>query len=175
MKLMVRKLWYAHDLEETVESLFRIPQMRQQFDGFAYDGEMRPRGIKICSRYWPADAILDRLPDSEKDVYMVLTSMDLKGDYGRIHGKGRDRKAIASSDSFSNGFGFLDLNDPHYPAMTFHEIGHALGLLHHDYRESDPCVMSDQARNRPLGQWPRWSSIEAVQFCEPCYRTLPGS
>src|SRR3989338_6986962 len=107
MKLLVRKLWFPHSVDETVTALLRIPQMQEQFnEGFAYDREMRPRGIKICSGYWPADAILDKLPDSEKDVYLVLTSMDLKGDYGRIHGKGRDRKAIASSDSFSNGFGF---------------------------------------------------------------------
>ena len=98
LKLMVRKLWYAHDLEETVESLFRIPQMRQQFDGFAYDGEMRPRGIKICSRYWPADAILDRLPEAvviylnvdEKHFPMLFDRM-LKRDLSKRESKGQEK------------------------------------------------------------------------------------
>jgi len=104
MKLLVKKLWFPHNVEETVNALFRIPQMREWFDGgFEYKGEMRPRGIKVCSGYWPANAILDRLPDSEEDVYLVLTSMELKGDYGRIHGKGYDRRSIASSHGYTRG------------------------------------------------------------------------
>ena len=168
MKLLVRKLWFPHSVDETVSALLRIPQIQEQFDeGFAYDGEMRPRGIKICSGYWLADTILDRLPDSQKDVYLVLTSMDLKGDYGRIDGKGRDRKAIASTDGFTDGLGRFDSWDPEFYAMAFGEIGHALGLQHHEYDPSNPCEMS---HNNIPG--PRWSSLDEVRFCNNCYQSI---
>src|SRR3989338_2860282 len=101
MKLLVTKLWFPYNVRTTLAGLFEIPQIQERFDeGFLYDGEMRPQDIKVCSGYWPANAVLDRLPESKKDVYLVLTSMDLKGDYGRIHGKGYNRKAIASNNSF---------------------------------------------------------------------------
>ena len=168
MKLLLRKLWFPHSVDETVTALLRIPQMQEQFDeGFVYDGEMRPRGIKICSGYWPADAILDRLPDSENDVYLVLTSMDLKGDYGRINGKGRNRKSIASSNGFTNGYGIFHPDNPHFNAMAFGEIGHALGLEHHEFDPLNRCEMSHNNIPRP-----RWSSLGDIRFCNDCYQNI---
>ena len=170
MKLLVRKLWFPHSIDETVTSLFRIPQMQEQFDeDFTYDGEMRPRGIKIYSGYWPADAILDGLPDSEKDVYFVLTSLDLKGDFGRIHGKGYSRRAIASCNSFVYGprKNRFNPDDVDFNAMAFGEIGHALGLTHHKFNPLNPCEMSHN--NRPSLSW---SSLEDILFCDNCYQKL---
>ncbi|MBI4454060.1 hypothetical protein HY636_05445 [Candidatus Woesearchaeota archaeon] len=168
MKLLIRKLWFPHCIDETINALFRIPQMQEQFDeGFEYNGEMRPRGLKIFSGYWPADAILDKLPDSEKEVYLILTSMELKGDYGRIHGKGRNKRAIASSDGFTNGYGVFNSDDPHFNAMAFGEIGHALGLTHHDFDPSNKCEMS---HNNIPG--PRWSSLDEIRFCNDCYQKI---
>ena len=168
MKLLVRKLWFPHSIDLVVTSLFKIPQMQEQFnEGYAYDGEMRPRGIKICSHYWPANAIMERLPDTDKDVYLVLTSMDLQGDYGRIHGKGINRTAIASSYSFTNGYGVFHPDDVYFNAMTFGEIGHALGLAHHGFDRLNPCEMS---HNNIPG--PRQSSLDEIRFCDECYKTI---
>jgi hypothetical protein len=168
MKLLVRKLWFPHSVDETVTALFRIPQMKEQFDeGFAYDGEMRPRGIKICSGYWPADDILDKLPDSENDVYLVLTSMELKGDYGRINGKGSDRKAIASTNGSTDAFKRFHSWDYGFYAMAFEEIGHALGLQHHEFNPSNPCEMS---RNNVSDH--HWLSLDEVRFCNDCYQLI---
>jgi hypothetical protein len=168
MKLLTRKLWFPHSIEETVTALFKIPQVKEQFnEGYAYDGEMRPRGMKICSGYWPADAIMERLPHSDKDIYLVLTSLDLKGDYGRIHGKGRNRVAIASSDSFTNGYGIFHPEDIDFNAMVFGEIGHALGLAHHEFNPSDPCEMSHSYKPGH-----RWSSLDEIRFCDECYKPI---
>jgi len=154
-------------VDEVAESLFQIPQLRELFDeGYAYDGEMRPRGIKIFTMYWPADAILKRLPDPGKDVYLVLTTADLQGDYGRINGKGHDRKAIASNDGFLSGIN-KDVFDPSYVdfnAMAFSEIGHALGSEHHNFNPLNPCLMS---HNYHPG--PEWDSLDKIRFCDECY------
>lgn len=168
MKLLVRKLWFPHSIDDTITALFRIPQIQEQFDEeWAYDGEMRPRGIKICPGYWPADVVMDRLPQADKDVYLILTSMDLKGDYGRIHGKGYDRKAIASSDGFTNGFGEFNPTNVDFNAMAFGEIGHALGLRHHDFDPSNPCEMSH-------GKYPGpdFKSLDEIHFCDNCYEKI---
>jgi hypothetical protein len=167
MKLLIRKLWFQHSVDETVTALFRIPQMQEQFDeNYAYDREMRPKGIKICPGYWSTDEILNRLPDSNKDVYLILTSLDLKGDYGRIHGKGHDRKAIVSNDSFGSGRNntIFDPIDIDFQATAFHEIGHALGLLHHDSDPLNSCAMSHQDYS--------WSSLEEIHFCNNCYKKI---
>jgi predicted Zn-dependent protease len=169
MKLLIKKLWFPHSIDSTMTALFRIPQMREQFDeGFVYDGEIRPRGIKIHPCYWPADAILDRLPDLEKDVYLVLTSMDLKGKYGGIYGHGHNRKAIASSHGFTNGYNVFHPDNPHFSALAFGEIGHALGLEHHDFDPLNPCEMS----HNHIIPGPHWSSLEDIRFCNDCYRKI---
>ncbi|MFH0949002.1 MAG: hypothetical protein V1802_00770 [Candidatus Aenigmatarchaeota archaeon] len=168
MKLLVRKLWFPYSIDATVNSLFRIPQMQKQFtEGYAYDGEMRPRGIKIRSGYWPACAIMERLPSSDKDVYLVLTSMDLKGDCGRIHGRGDNKRAIASSDGYFNSWYKFRPDDVDFNAITFGEIGHALGLKHHDFDQLNPCEMS---HNKIPG--PRWSSLHEIRFCDECYKQI---
>jgi hypothetical protein len=168
MKLIIRKLWFRHNIEDTVKGLFRIPQLKEQFDeSYIYDGEMRPRGLKIFPCYWQADGILARLPESKKHVYLVLTSMDLKGDYGRINGKGYDMKAIASNDSFIDGHGSFDYKNPRFFAMAFGEIGHALGLMHHEHNSQNPCEMSHNYIPNT-----KWKSIEEIRFCNDCYDKL---
>ena len=166
MKFLTRKLWFSYDVNETLDALFRIPQMQELFDeGFAYGGEMRPKGIKICSGYWPADAILDRLPQTEDDIYFVLTSMDLKGDFGRIHGKGRERKSIMSNYSFLSGICLsrFDPCDIGFQAIAFHEVGHALGLKHHE-EDAGPCAM--------IHKHFRWKSLDDIRFCSDCYNKI---
>lgn len=170
MKLIVRKLWFRGDLEKTIDALFKIPQIKEKFnENHIYDGEMRPRRIKICSGYWPADPILDLLPDSKKDVYLVLTSLDLRGDYGRIDGKGYDKRAIMSNSSFFGGIDndiFYE-NDKGFQSIMLHEIGHALGALHHDINPNDPCVMTSNQIPSPT-----WDSLQEIRLCDNCYRTL---
>ena len=170
MKLIVRKLWFRGSLEDTLEALFEIPQVREKFkEGHAYDGEIRPKGIKICPGYWPADAILKLLPDSEKDVYLLLTSLDLKGDYGRIHGKGYNRKAIASNNSFFGGKNnnIFHPNDANFQSRVLHEIGHSLGAVHHSFESDNPCIMANYQIPGP-----RWNSLQEIRFCDDCYRKL---
>lgn len=167
-EIVNKKLWFPHSVDAVASSLFRIPQMQEMFgEGYAHDGEMKPRGIKIYPRYWPADAILERLPSSDEDVRLVLTSMDLHGQYGRINGKGYDRRAIASSDVFTDGHGVFDPDDVHFNSIAFGEIGHALGLKHHESGPSDPCEMS---HNYIPG--PDWSSLNDVRFCDDCYQQI---
>lgn len=168
MKLLIRKLWFPHSIDLTVTALFKIPYMKELFnEGYAYDGEMRPRGIKIFSGYWSADTIMERLAKTDKDLYLVLTSMDLKGDYGRIHGKGHNKVAIASSNGFTNGYRFFHEDNVDFNAMAFGEIGHALGLAHHNFNKKDPCEMS---HNNIPG--PNWSSLEEIRFCDNCYKLI---
>ncbi|MBR9704720.1 hypothetical protein GOV12_04865 [Candidatus Pacearchaeota archaeon] len=171
MKLLVRKLWFRGNIDEVMNELFKIPQLDEQFDeGYSYAGEIRPRGIMICSGYWPADAILDRLPESETDVNLVLTSLDLKGDYVRIHGKGRDLKAISSNNSYFWGVNndIFYSNDVDFNSMTFGEIGHSLGLSHHEHDPKNPCEMSHNYH--PCADW---KSLDDVEFCDDCYSKLP--
>lgn len=168
MKLMVRKLWFQGNIDDTMSALFKIPQLREQFTGgYAYDGEMRPRGIKISSGYWPADVILERLPQSEEDVYLVLTSMNLKEGYLPIHGEGYDRKAIASNNDVLDGHRYFFSYDIHFNAMAFGEIGHALGLSHHSFDPRNPCEMSHDKFFRP-----HWKTLEEIRFCDDCYKRL---
>ncbi|MDP2925703.1 MAG: hypothetical protein Q8N99_05000 [Nanoarchaeota archaeon] len=166
MKLIIRKFWFKWSIDDCMAGLFRIPQLKEQFDeGFLNDCEIRPRGIKIYPGYYPADDILAMMPESKKDVYLVLSSMDLKGDYGRVHGKGYNRKAIASNNAFIDGFGMFDTNDIGFNAIVFHEIGHALCLAHHSYEPSDSCEMSS---NEHLDE--PWPCLEDIRFCDDCYR-----
>lgn len=154
MKLLIKKLWLKHDVDKIVKCLFKIPKLKEQFDkGYEYVGEMRPRGLKIFPNFWPADDILERLPQSEKDVYLILTTLDLKGDYGRIHGKGLSRKAIASNDAFIGGINKNRFNydDPHFLGMVFGEIGHSLGLSHHEHNQDNPCEMSQTITQMQIG------------------------
>ena len=170
MKLLIRKLWFKHSIDEVAESLFEIPQLKELFgEGYEYDGEMRPRGIKIFPGYWPADAILDRLPDPGKDIYLVLTTLDLEGVYGRIHGKGHNRRAIASNDSYRRGIHneIFDPRDVDFNATVFSEIGHALGSEHHKFNPLDPCLMS---HNHHPG--PEWEYLEDIRFCDKCYEKI---
>ena len=168
MKLLVRKLWFPHDVDETATALFRIPQMREKFDeGWKYDGEMRPRGIKICPGYWPAKGILEKLPQTDKDVYLVLTAVELKGDYGGIYGRGENRRAIASSQGYTNGYGVFHTDEVMFSAMAFGEIGHALGLEHHEIDLDNPCEMSHN--QIPHTDWP---SLDKICFCDECYRKI---
>jgi hypothetical protein len=172
MKLLIKKLWFPNNIDSTINNLFRIPHMQELFDeDFVYDREMRPHGMIFYPRCWSADKIMDRIPLSDNDIYLVLTAMDLKGEYGSIHGKGHDRKALSSCYSYTNNRGVF-LSDDHpdtksFYAMTFHEIGHALGLLHHNLNQSDPCEMASMSNPSP-----RWESIEQVRFCDDCYKKL---
>jgi hypothetical protein len=170
MKLLIKKLWFPWDVNRTARALFKIPQVQEHFnEGFNYVGEMRPRGIKIFSGYWPADAILNRLPKSERDVTLILTSMDLKGDYGRIYGKGYDRRAIASNHGFIGGANneLFDYYDIDFNAMIMEEIGHALGLSHHETDNRQRCPMTrNKFRETP------WINLRDICFCEDCYRGL---
>ena len=112
---------------------------------------------------------MKRVPNPGKDVCLVLTSMDLKGDYRSIHGKGDNRVSIASNDSFrisNRGFNF-DSKDPSFNAMVFGEVGHALGLAHHALDLSNPCEMSHSDR---LGY--HWSSLDEIRFCNDCYKKI---
>lgn len=171
MKLVIRKLWYPASVDDTAHALFEVPVIRERFDeGFVYAGEMRPRGIKICSGYWPAEALLRRMPDADEDVSLILTSMELQGDYGRIHGRGYQRKAIASSNGYTRFEGVFSPNDVGFQAMTTGEIGHALGLAHHAYDPSNPCEMS---HNQLPG--PRWTSLEEIRFCDDCSQHLDAA
>src|SRR3989344_5807346 len=165
MKLLVKKLWFPHSVDDIVEALFRIPQMRERFDkGYRYDGEMRPRGIKICSGYWSADKIMAKILSPERDVCLILTGLELQGDAPRISGKGRDRIAIASSTAYTGGNGFCT-QDINFNAMTFGEIGHSLGLQHHVFDSSNPCEMSHNCYPGPT-----WSSLSEIRFCNKCYK-----
>ncbi|MDP1695224.1 MAG: hypothetical protein Q8L34_06840 [Candidatus Woesearchaeota archaeon] len=167
MKLLVKKLWFPHSVDDVVEALFKIPQMQEQFDeGYKYDGEMRPRGIKICSGYWPADAVMTRVSNQKDRVYLILTSVDLQGDVGRIHGKGRGGVAIASSNGYTGGRGFI-ADDVGFNAMAFGEIGHALGIEHHKFDSANPCEMS---HNQYPG--PDWQTLDEVRFCDECYTKI---
>ncbi len=172
MKLLIRKLWFRHSVDEVAYSLFKIPQLRELFDeGYDYDGEMRPRGIKICQMYWPADAILKRLPDSNKDVYLVLTTADLQGDYGGIHGKGYNGRAIMSNNSYLARIN-NDIFDPsgvNFNAIAFGEIGHALGLEHHAFDARNPCEMSHNELNKMMQ---KINSLEEIKFCDECYEKI---
>ena len=138
-------------------------------EGFTYDGEIRPRGAKISQGYWSADEILKRLPTNERDVCLILTSLELKGDYGRIHGKGHPGKAVVSNISFIGG-SEQDTFDPRYidfQAIVFHELGHTLGLTHHETKETEHCNMT-------LIHYPQpdWRSLKEIRFCEDCYKQL---
>ena len=167
MKLLVRKLWFKGcSIDDVMDNLFKIPQFKELFDSYEYAGEMRPRGMKVFSCYWPADDILKRVPES-KDISLVLTSMDLQGDYGRIYGRGRDRKAISSNDGFFDGYGTFCPASVNFNATTFGEIGHALGLEHHNLDKYHPCEMSHN-------EWPdaEWRYLEEVRFCKDCYKQL---
>lgn len=97
----------------------------------------------------------------------MLTSMELKGEYGRIHGTGKNRKAIASNDGFIDGYGVFRPDDISFNAAVFGEIGHALGLAHHEFNPSNPCEMS---HNYLPG--PHWPSLEDIRFCDDCYNQL---
>lgn len=168
MKLLVRELWFSHNVDDTVRVLLKIPQLGKLLgEGYSYDGEMRPRGIKISPGYWPADPILGLLPHGEGEVRLVLTSVDLQGDYGRIHGKGYDHKAIASNSGYMTNAAEFEPWDHHFQAMAFGEIGHALGLEHHNFDSSNPCEMS---HNKIPG--PRWKSLDDIRFCDDCYRQI---
>ncbi len=175
MKLLVRKLWFPdrYSVDKTVGALLGIPQMKKLFDeGFAYEGEMRPQGIKIYPGCWPADAILDRLPDPESDVYLVLTSRDLMGKFKKIKGKGRKRKVIASNNAFLSGIEHrvFDTNDVGFNAMVIGEIGHALGLIHHEFDPSKPCEMSHN-----FYPGPNWSSLQDIHLCDYCYQKISNT
>lgn len=170
MKLLIKKLWFRNSVDEVAESLFQIPQLKELFDeGYVYDGEMRPRGIKIFTMYWPADAILDRLPDPGKDVYLVLTTADLQGDYGRIDGKGRDRRAIMSNDSYLAGIkkDIFDPSDVNFNATAFGEIGHALGSEHHKFDPLNQCEMSHNYFPQA-----EWKFLEDIRLCDKCYEKI---
>ena len=169
MKLSVKNMWFPEPINKTMDELFKIPQVREQFDqGWDYSGDLRPRAIKISPGYWPAQKVLDVLPDPKKDVYLILTGMNLKGDFGRIHGRGCERRAIISSDGFVNGDGILW--EVSFSATAFGEIGHALGLKHHEYNSRNPCEMS---HNEIPG--PDWKKIEKVRLCKSCYAKLRNS
>ena len=148
--------------------------MQELFDeGYVYDGEMRPRGIKILPGYWPADAILERLPKTDKDVYLVLTLMDLKGgEFGRINGKGCNRAAIATIDGYTTGYKSKIFNpdDVDFNDLVFSEIGHALGLLHHRHNPFNPCPMSHNEVSYRLDR--HKLSLEDIHFCDECYKQI---
>jgi len=172
MKLKVRKLWFRHDVEKVVRELFRIPQIREQFsDGWEYDCEMRPKGLKMPPLdFWPANEILELVPRSQEDVYLVLTSRDLRVSSRtarRIHGKGEYMKAISSNHGFIDGHGYFDCLDTEFLSTTFGEIGHALGLSHHLHNPEDPCEMSHNERPKA-----KWESLRDIQFCSDCYGQL---
>lgn len=147
-------------------------------EGWAYDGEMRPRGIKLSPGEWSADQILEKTPHSETDIYLVLTSTDLKRDKAfiapdetvhRIHGMGKNRKALATNDAFIGGNKIKIFNpyDAGFNVIVFGELGHALGLDHHKFDPSNPCEMSHCYR--PRAQWTR---LEEIRFCEDCYQKV---
>ena len=166
MELIVRKLWFPHNAEEVVASIFRIPQARQLFQQARYERDMRPRGIRTSGLYVPANPIMDLVIPPNEGVYLILTSRDLKGDYGGINGKGKNKVAIASSWSYTGGSGF-STSDVSFTSMAFGELGHALGLEHHAFDSVNPCEMS---HNQIPG--PDWKNLESVCFCKVCFKKV---
>jgi len=63
--------------------------------------------------------------------------------------------------------GVFNPNYPMFSAFTFGEIGHALGLAHHNFDPLDPCEMSHN--NIPSSHW---SSLEEIRFCDDCYQGI---
>jgi len=169
MRLLVRKVRFPFSVEDTLAALFRIPQMQIFDEGWIYDYKMSPKGAKIGG-YWSAPIILKKTPNSETDIYLVLTSLDIIGEDHRIHGMGSKRKAIATNDAYIGGCGREKIFDPYdvdFNAMVFGELGHALGLDHHELDPSNPCNMSHS--DRPCVSWAR---LEDVRFCENCYQKI---
>ncbi len=181
MKLLVRKLWFPFSVEESIDALFKIPQVGEVFnEDWAYDGEMIPRGFKLGPLYWSADKILEKMPFSETDIYLVITSTDIKRDKDyidpkydetvhRVHGMGKNRKALATNCSFIGG-DKIKIFNPNYVdfnAIVFGEIGHALGLDHHEFDPSNPCNMSHSDRPRA-----EWTHLEDIRFCSNCYQKI---
>ena len=167
MKLFIKKLYFPHSIDHVIDSLFKIPQLNEHFDkGVSYEGNIMPRGAKIYPGFWDANKIMKGLDRPERGVLLVLTSLDLKGDYGRIHGKGHDGVAIISSNGYTGGWGF-NPRDISFNAMAYGEIGHALGLKHHEIKRNDSCAMTHNFHPHP-----DWKSLEDIRFCDGCYSGL---
>lgn len=173
MKLKIRKIWFRGKVEGVADALFEIPQFRELFDDWIDEGEMRPpRTARVYHQCWQAKPITDKLPSPGRDVYLVLTSLNLKGDDGLIHGRGFDRRALASNNAYMAGIknDIFDPRDVDFNAVVFSEIGHALGSQHHDFDSQDPCLMSHNCHPEP-----KWTSLGEIRFCERCYETIKRS
>ncbi len=170
MKLLVRKLSFSHSIEETLSSLFKISQIKELFDErYVFDGELKPTEMEISKNDARAEDILNRLPPSGNNVYLVLTSINLEGRTSPVHGWGDNRKAIITCESYYYKPGVFDAKCIGFNSLIFGEIGHALGLVHHEYDSSNPCEISHW---RFRGPGTMWKSIDEICFCKDCYRKL---
>ena len=166
MILRVRKLWFRHSIDDTIEALFTVPQMRELFEGWEYDGEMQPRGIKGEHWWWPALPILDRLPDPQGDVYLILTSLFLTGLYGgKTDAVAQVGKAIVSNAWFFRRSKPFNPRSPNFAMIEVHEAVHALGLMeHHEIDPDNRCVMENQG--------PGYDTLEDIRICDACYARI---
>lgn len=168
MELLVRKLWFGYDVKETMDAFFEIPQAGEIFDqGYRYESEMRPLGVKVGDRLYSASGVLEKIEIKPNSVCLVLTSMDLQGDHGRIYGKGYDGKTIISNDAWLSGYdnNIFDPSKLTFQSTVLHEVGHALGLDHHEYDPRELCVM-------PTRPDVEWGSLDKISFCNDCYSSL---
>lgn len=167
MKLLVKDLWLRGEPLDYASGLFRVPQMGKIFDGYEYSGQMRPRGIKWGENSWKPLAILEKLPDPESDVYLVLTSRHLFDENGMSFGvSDHDGKCLVTT--YENVAGtYYPPDNAFFINSAMEEIGHSLGLQTHHMNENFPCVM--QGHKRRTYDFP---TIEEVRFCTDCYEAI---
>lgn len=170
MKLLVKKARFSGDVEDHLHYLFTVPHMKLLFnERYEFRGELRHTGLKIQTIYMPVDMILERIPPPGNNVYLVLTTVDLKGSCGTVRGKGHDRKAIATNWNGCCGYRLspgLKPGTTDFYATILEEIGHAAGAGHdhHRFDPKDPCVMTDGMDSRTY----EWPSVESIRYCNAC-------
>jgi hypothetical protein len=95
--------------------------------------------------------------------------LDLKGEYGRINGKGYDYVALDSNSCFWAGKNKDTFNPGNvgFNALAFSELCNSLGLEHHEIKTLNPCVMTHNHSPEHKGD-----SLETIRVCEECYKKL---